>query len=155
MNFFQYSLAILVLIVFDAQTAQHPAENLARAYIALVGERYGKESNMSKDLEAVLDTLYSDTYTVISDDEVIVSSRADFKKHLEKAKGTAGLWRVTDVVYAPDATDTRSCKIAFRWWTEKNGVFDVQADMQSSNDGKRIEFIEETTDQVYTASEVS
>ena len=153
MNFLGY---LLVLSIFSgAQSAHHPAEKLARAFIALIGESYGKALSMSVEFEAALDALYSDTYTVISDDEVMVSSRTDFKKHLEKAKGTAGLWRVTDVLYVPGVSDNKYCKITFRWWTQKNGVFDIKAEMQSSDDGARIEFVEERTVQVSTVSEVS
>ncbi len=153
MKFLKVVLAVSIFSV--VQAAQHPAEKLAHAFIALVGVQYGKASSMSAEFEAAVDALYSEKYSVISNDEVIVSSRASFKEHLEKAKSTAGFWRVTDVVYVPDAGDRKSCKITFQWWTEKNGVFAIEADMQSSDDGSCIEFVEETAEHVHTVDEVS
>ena len=146
---------VTLLIFSDAQAAQHPAEKLARAYIALIGERFGKESSMSSDFKVALDALYSERYAVISNDEIIVSSRNDLKKKLANAKRDGGLWKVTDVVYVPDNNDKKNCKIIFRWWTQKKGVFDIKADMQISDDGTCIEFVEEITEQVFTSSEVS
>ena len=146
---------LALLMVLDIQAAQHPAHTLAQAFIALIGERYGKASSMSVDFETALDDLYADTYMIISNDNLIATSRNAFKENLKKAKCNAGLWRVTDVIYAPNGSDTKVCKIAFRCWTEKTGVFDVNAEIQSSFDGARIEFLEETVEQIYTVEQVS
>ena len=147
---------VMAVSIFSGiQAAQHPAEKLAQAFIALVGERYGKASSMSVEFEVALDALYSEAYTSTSNNKILVSSRVDFKKGLRKAKRTGGLWRVTDVVYVPDDSNNKCCKITFRWWTEKNGVFDIDVTMRSSVDGKRIESVNEMSVQVYTASEVS
>ncbi len=147
---------IVMLALFSsARCAQHPAEKLARAHIELVGKRCGNTSTMPLDFAIAFDDLYSEHYTVTVDDYIVVSSRADFKKYLEETKKSGGIWRITDDVYVPDHNDTKNCKIRFRWWTEKNGVFDIRADVRSSDDGKYIELIEETSEEVFTSSEVS
>jgi hypothetical protein len=152
-----YLVFILGLSIFSSvQGGEHQALKLAQAFVALLGEQYGKEPEMmSPQIAAAIDVLYASDYTVISNDNLLATSRDGFKENLKQAKCKAGLWRVTEVIYAPNASDTKVCNIAFRCWTQKTGVFDVNAEIQSSLDGARIEFLEEKVEKIYTVEQVS
>lgn len=154
MNYLGFVLAVSIFSV--VQAGEYPAIKLAQASVALVGNRYGKESKMiSPEIEAAVDALYAFDYTATSNGEVFVFSRADFKGRLKEAKGVDGLWKFTDVSYIPDNRNTTCCKMKFRCWTEKSGVFDVEATVCCSIDGGCIQSINQTVEQVYTAEEVS
>ena len=152
----KFSGCLLALSIFSGmQAAQHQAHALAQKFITLVGEQYGEELSMSIEFEAALDALYSDDYREISNFKVIASSKVDFKEHLKKTNCIYGFWKVTDVGYIPDNSDTNRCEIVFRWWTEKKGVFDIKANMQSSSDGMYIKSIKKTVVQVCKVGDFS
>jgi hypothetical protein len=148
--------SLVLIISVGMQAADHPAHQLAKAFVALVGERYGKEESLlPPDYEESIHNLYSTTCRIIMDGDFVIRSRAGVKEQYEIIKAERGMWRFTDVSYRPDSADKKHCMMTFLWWTQKKGVFKIEVDLQTTKDGRYIDSCEETATQIYTNKEVS
>jgi hypothetical protein len=148
--------SMMVAMFFaGVHAAPHPGHMLAKAYIELIGEKYGRGSALPSECKDDIDALYAERCEVVSDDLVLIFSREDMKNALTETKQQGGWWKVTGAVYTPDNEDTTQCEVKFKWWTEKNGVFDIIATLKCTDDGKFIDSIKERVSQVYTTEEVS
>lgn len=146
---------VAVVMIGSTQAAEHGAYQLAQSYMALLGKQYGKERVVFADCEAEIDRLCGERLQIKANGKICVASRSVFKIRLHDAKEKGGIWRVTDIKYTPASGDTTQCKVTFRWWTEKNGVYDVMATLKTNNAGTCIHSVEEIATQIYTAEQIS
>ena len=148
MKFLQLSFLVTALAFSVARAGEHPAQQLGERFIALIGDRFGRAEEMSLGCEQAIDELYDDSYTVVKNGKEVFNSKEGFKKEINLIKKDNGFWNASHVEYTPDEADPKHCKMKFRWNILTGRSFAIEADLYTTEDGKRIAFVRETVEPV-------
>ncbi len=126
-----------------AGTDLHSIADLARRYNEFQND-YGQ--GVSKDYNAIIESLFSSAFKKIANRTELVSERARLEQQLADVKAAAGNWTMREKSTIPSA-DNKQCVIWYVLETEKAGSFDVMAILRSSN-GNQIDSIDEVYFQI-------
>ncbi len=128
---------------FGGSTLKRSIKELAIAYNKFQNDF---EQGVSKDYNAIIESLFSSAFKKIANRTELVSERARLEQQLADVKAAAGNWTMREKSTIPSA-DNKQCVIWYVLETEKAGSFEVMAILRSSN-GNQIDSIDEVYFQI-------